>query len=264
MPTVDAIVIAGGVPGPDEPLYPLTQGKPKALLDLAGKPMIQWVLDALSGAETVQRVVIVGLSADDAARLACAKPCGQVPGQGSIIDNLVAGARWSGAQGELPAHVLAVSSDIPMITPEMVDWSVRAAQETDHEAYYSIIPHELMERRFPGSRRTFFRLKEGRFTAGDMNLIRRAVLSDYHPAWPRIFEARKSLLKQAALVGWDAFLLIALGRMSIAWGERRVRERLGLNGRILVCPYAEIGMDVDKPYQYEMLKAELEKESGRR
>ncbi len=46
---MDAIVIAGGVPTPVEPLYPYTQGKPKALLDLCGKPMIQWVLDALEG-----------------------------------------------------------------------------------------------------------------------------------------------------------------------------------------------------------------------
>lgn len=35
-----AIVIAGGIPKEGEPLYPLSQGKPKALLPIAGKPMI--------------------------------------------------------------------------------------------------------------------------------------------------------------------------------------------------------------------------------
>jgi hypothetical protein len=29
-------------------------------------------------------------------------------------------------------------------------------------------------------------------------------------------------------------------------------------GRALVCPYAEAGMDVDKPAQYELLKRDLE------
>ncbi len=47
---MDAIVIAGGIPEPGEPLYPYTQGKPKATLEISGKPMAQWVLDALNGA----------------------------------------------------------------------------------------------------------------------------------------------------------------------------------------------------------------------
>ena len=40
---MDAIVTAGGIPMPGEPLYEYTNGSPKALLDIAGKPMIQWV-----------------------------------------------------------------------------------------------------------------------------------------------------------------------------------------------------------------------------
>ena len=45
-----AIVTAGGAPTPKEPLYPLTRGDYKALLEIQGKAMIQWVLDALNGA----------------------------------------------------------------------------------------------------------------------------------------------------------------------------------------------------------------------
>jgi hypothetical protein len=33
---MDALVTAGGIPAPDEPLYPATQGKSKALMDVAG------------------------------------------------------------------------------------------------------------------------------------------------------------------------------------------------------------------------------------
>ena len=58
---MDAIVTAGGIPQPDEPLYAFTQGGPKALLDIFGKPMIQWVLDALEGAKGVDNIVIIGL-----------------------------------------------------------------------------------------------------------------------------------------------------------------------------------------------------------
>ena len=57
---MDAIVLAGGTPKPGEPLYPYTGGMPKAMLEICEKPMIQWVLDALSDSESVDNVIIVG------------------------------------------------------------------------------------------------------------------------------------------------------------------------------------------------------------
>ena len=60
---MDAIVTAGGIPNPDDPLYSFLKGDAKALVDVAGKPMIQWVLDALGGAKRVDNVILVGLSA---------------------------------------------------------------------------------------------------------------------------------------------------------------------------------------------------------
>jgi NDP-sugar pyrophosphorylase family protein len=38
---MDVIIPAGGIPRPNHPIYKYTQGKPKALLDIAGKPMIR-------------------------------------------------------------------------------------------------------------------------------------------------------------------------------------------------------------------------------
>jgi NDP-sugar pyrophosphorylase family protein len=59
---MDAILTAGGIPLPEDPLYTYTNGDSKALVDVAGKPMIQWVLDALSDAKLVDNVIIIGLS----------------------------------------------------------------------------------------------------------------------------------------------------------------------------------------------------------
>ena len=57
---MDAVVTAGGIPEPEDLLYPYTKGESKALLKIAGKPMVQWVLDAVSQAKTIDRVVVVG------------------------------------------------------------------------------------------------------------------------------------------------------------------------------------------------------------
>ena len=86
---MDAIVIAGGIPEPEEPLYEYTQGQPKALLDIAGKPMVQWVLDALGGAKTIDQIVLIGLSEEDG--LESPKPITYVPNQGGMLQNVRAG-----------------------------------------------------------------------------------------------------------------------------------------------------------------------------
>ena len=56
---MDAVVTAGGIPQPNEPLYTYSRGEAKALIDVAGKPMVQWVLDALGEAHTIERVVLI-------------------------------------------------------------------------------------------------------------------------------------------------------------------------------------------------------------
>jgi len=48
-------------------------------------------------------------------------------------------------------------------------------------------------------------------------------------------------------------------RLTINDAVRRVARRLDITGRAVVCPYAEVGMDVDKPHQLEMLSAYLER-----
>ena len=38
-----------------------------------------------------------------------------------------------------------------------------------------------------------------------------------------------------------------------------ISKRLKVAGRAVVCPYAEVGMDVDKPHQLEIMRADLKK-----
>ena len=253
-----AVVTAGGIPRPQDPLYPLTQGRNKALLEIAGRPMLQWVLDALSGAAGIGRVVVVGLpDATRAQAFTCAKPLSYLPTTGSLLGNVEAGVKAVLAAEPGCAHALLVSSDIPTVTPAIVDWTLTTALATDHEAYYSLISEADMERRFPGAHRSYFKLKEGRFCGGDMTLIQTALVSHYSPAWNEMIAARKNILRQAAIIGFGTLLRMALGQMSIAAAEHAALSRLQIRGRALRCPHAEAGMDVDKPHQFELVQRDL-------
>jgi CTP:molybdopterin cytidylyltransferase MocA len=257
MSTIDAVITAGGIPGPDEPLYPLTQGKSKALLPIGGKPMAQWVIDTLDSATTVGRIVLVGLAPGEGG-LTSRKELSFVPNAGSMLGNVEAGVKRILELTPTAAKALLISSDIPCITPAMVDWMVTTCLASDHEIYYGLISQADMERRFPGSKRTYFVLKEGRFTGADLIVVSTALLGHYHPAWNALVGARKNILQQAAIVGFDTLLLMLLRQMTIPEAERRAQTKLHIKGRILLSPYAEAGMDVDKPRQYDLVKRDLE------
>ncbi len=252
-----AIVTAGGIPRPGEPLYEYTQGQSKALLDVAGKPMIQWVLDAISGSTKVEGVVVMGL--DPACGVTCAKPLYFQPNQPSMLENILAGIAQIQKLNPVPQHVLLVSSDIPAITPEMVDWVAAAVLASDDDIYYNVVPRSVMEKRYPNSKRTYTALKDMVVCGGDLNAVHtRAVDSDMG-LWRSLIESRKNPLKQASMFGLDVLFLLLIRQIGLQDAVKRVARRVHLKGRALVSPYAEIGMDVDKPHQLEMMRADMAK-----
>ena len=251
---MDAFVTAGGIPGPEDPLYPATRGKPKAMLDIAGRPMVQWVLDALSGAARIERVVVVGLGPE--AGIHCEKPVAYLPDQGHMLDNIQAGVNEILRLNPAARLVMAVTCDIPAVTSAMIDWTAETCLQTDHDLYYLVVERSLMESRFPGSNRSYVRLKDAEVCGGDMNVIRAGLVAD-RGLWERMVASRKNALKQASFLGWDVLILLLLGRLSLERAERMVSRRIGLRGRVIRSPYAEVAMDIDKPHQLEILRKDL-------
>src|SRR4030042_3300149 len=132
---MDAVGTAGGIPQPDELIYSYTQGKPKAMLDIGGKPMVQWVLDALSDAKRVEKVVLIGLTEESG--VTCSKPISFIPNRISMIENLLAGINKVMDINPSATQVLLVSSDIPGITSDMVDWEVETTMQYDADLFYN-------------------------------------------------------------------------------------------------------------------------------
>jgi GTP:adenosylcobinamide-phosphate guanylyltransferase len=257
---MDAIVTAGGIPQPGEPLYEYTLGASKAMLDVVGKPMIQWVIDALEGAQTIDGILIIGLPPE--CEIVSTKVVARIPNQGGMVDNIRTGVNKVLELKPEVKHVLLVSSDIPTITSEMVDWVVNAALQTDLEAYYNVIPREVMEKRFPGSKRSYTRLRDVEVCGGDMNLIKTSLVTQNDELWNKLVAARKNVFKQAALIGYDTLFLLLFKLVDLDGAVKKATKRLHLTGRAILCPYAEVGMDVDKPFQLELVRADLSRKNA--
>src|SRR5512133_3044063 len=86
-----AIVTAGGEAQPKDPLYEVTRGGLKSMLEIAGKPMVQWVLDALAQSEQIEEIVLVGLPPET--DVLCGKPLTLLPDHGGMLENILAGAK---------------------------------------------------------------------------------------------------------------------------------------------------------------------------
>ena len=130
---MDAIVTAGGIPLPEDPLYPYTEGHSKALLDIAGKPMLQWVLDALSASQKVGNVIIMGMT--EKSGFMCSKPTYYLPNEGRMLANIVSGIHKALELDSTTEHVLIVSSDIPAVTGSMERQSGTRYRETDQRLF---------------------------------------------------------------------------------------------------------------------------------
>lgn len=252
---MDAIVTAGGIPQPQDPLYSYSHGNSKALIDVAGKPMIQWVLDALGDAKHVDNVIIMGLSPKSG--VTCKKPIYFLSNQGRMLANIVTGVKKSLQLDADNEYVLIVSSDIPTLKPEMVDWLVDTCMKTDDDLYYGVCKREVMEKRFPDSKRTYTKLKGVEVCGSDISVSHVSMATEHLDMWESLIGTRKSPLRQAGMIGLDTFFQVFMRSITLEDLAAKISKRIGIRGRAIIWPHAEPCMDVDKPHQLELLRADL-------
>lgn len=252
---MDCVVVAGGVPQPDDAIYTYTQGKPKALLDMGGRTMLERVVDALQAAQAVDDVIVVGLGGDMG--MTFQRPVQHLPDQGNLVDNVIAGMRWIKANKPESRVTLASSADIPALTGHVVDHFVELCRPFDHALYYNFVTREAMETRFPTSNRTFIKLRGLEIAGGDIVMVHVELADSHHELWMKLANARKHAWQIARIVGLRLVLKLLLRRVSIAdiqeIGQRMIERPV----KVILNPNAEIAMDADKPHQVDLLREDL-------
>ncbi len=243
--SVTAIVLGGG-DASDEVAKQL--GVPvKALALIAGQPMAAYVLRALRDGG-VQRIIYVGPVTSALEGLIDA----HVPARETMLENLQVGLSAIGDA----RRVLVATADIPLLTGEAVrDLLTR---DSGTGLVYPVINMIDSQAMFPSGQRTSARLKEGRFTGGNLFLLEPRLVNDFLPRLEFILLNRKNVLRLASMFGFWALVKLALGILQIAELERTVSRILGVPARALITPHAEIGFDVDKIEDIAIVLQKLE------
>ncbi len=236
-----AVVLAGG--GANDALARSAGTASKALVPIDGAPMGAYVLSSLRGSGLVPTIVYVGPT-DDRTR---ALVDHVVPPGRRLVDSLAMGLGAAVALSQADDRLMVVTADIPWWTAEGVRSFLEDAPSVD--LVYPAVASATAEAAFPGQRRTFVRLRDGRFTGGNALLLSQAAVPALLPVVDRIFSARKAPWRLASLIGLDVLWGLLSGRARLSEIEARVSRLLGLEGRVMVSQDAAIAADIDKPEQ---------------
>lgn len=241
---VDALILGGGSS------EKITLGKTpiRALLEIKGRPMLDYVVTALKVSPSINKIVLVIPSSS--AQKNWGDRVKIVIGNGSITQNIQTG--FSHLDQDKP--VLTLSSDIPLITSQAVEDFLARCEKKQAQVYYPIIPREVVEEKFPGTKRTYVSLKEGSFTGGNLVLILPAVIKENAALVEKVFGLRKSPLGLARILGFKHILKFLARRLSLEEVERKVSVLIKARGCAIIAPYPEIGVDVDKDSDFELVK----------
>lgn len=234
---VDAMILAGGEGAIIDPTVAI-----KGLVPVAGKPMIEWVVDAMRAADSIAEIAVVVPSAQNLGAWAD-KVDRLVVSDASFIDNAIVGAE----QFKNDRHVFGATGDLPALTPEAIDDYVVRSLATGAEFTYPLVRAEDMEAQFPGSQRTYVRVAGGPVTGGNVCLCSADFLSRNRGIGQRLFETRKSPVAMARVIGIPFIFKYLTGQLRVDDVERKMEQLLGAKCAAIYTEHASIGADVDKP-----------------
>lgn len=217
----------------------------KALVPVQGKPMLDYVMDAIWETGMVERIAVVGpKEVLDSPSAASAQQ--RLLDVGSAPENIAEGLKALNTD----RLVLVSASDMPHLTAEAVrDFLTNAPQDAD--VVYAFARDDTFTRAYPGCKHLTVPLKDGKFTGGGLQLVKPASFPKLLALANRVFAVRKSPLGMAGLLGpWSTFrfilTLLGLPVLSIANIERRAAALSRLNCRGYVSTYPGVAFDVDK------------------
>jgi GTP:adenosylcobinamide-phosphate guanylyltransferase len=245
---VDVVILAGG---DGEVIDPACRFK--GLVPIAGKPLVEWVVDAFLGAELVNQVAVVMPTAEDLGGWVD-RVDKLVVSDREFMDNVLAGT----ASFREDRPVVVATGDIPLITAGDVDEFITQGLETEADFVYPMVRREDVEAAYPGAARTYFRLRTGSFTGGNAMMVDPLLLPKVRDIGQHMFDDRKNAAGLVRMAGFGFVVKFLLGRLAPEDLSGKIQEMLGGSGAAVMVKNPSIAMDVDKPADLALVERLLQ------
>ena len=240
---VEAVVLAGGKVGDLESEAAMPPAG-KGLVQIGGIPMAARALQAVKASSRVARAIVVSpvapeqLTAPEWSGMDATVQAGE-----RLMDSFCAGVQ---AVENPDVPVLVCCGDLPFLTGEAVtDFVERCSGRPEASIWYCFLRRENSELRFPGTRHTWARLRDGTFCGSGMMMVRPNVVAPVRAVMDSLTRGRKNMVRLAGCMGWGTVLAYLFGRLTVAMAERAGARVFGVPCAGVESPFAEVGFNVD-------------------
>ena len=182
----------------------------------------------------------------------------RLPDHGGFVENLFAGLNACASE----EYACVCTADMPFLTASSVDRFLGAALSVDADLVYPIVRAQTCEQAYPNLRRTSLPTREGRFTGGNIVLIRPAALVSVRSYIEAAHAKRKSPIQLAMMLGLGVTIGVAVsmitgrGFVSIDGLESAVSRLIHARARALISDDPALATDIDRPEEAAALNAD--------
>ncbi len=251
---ITALLVAGRRPGVD----PLSQHfgvADKALIEIAGEPMLSRVARTLVAHPAIDRVIVL---AQEPEALIAAVPWmvahPDVEGRtgGNSVSEAVAGAIEAYRQ-DFP--FLLTTADNPLLDAATIDAFI--ADATGHDLAAGLVERRVVLAAYPDARRTWLKFRGGAWSGANLFWLGAPAVSGVLALWRTIEQDRKKGRAIIGAFGLPMLIAVGLRLLTIQQAIRLAGRRFGLDAAVVALPRAEACIDVDKVEDHALVETLL-------
>lgn len=247
-----AVVLAGSRPGRD-PFAEQFGTDLKALIAVAGEPMVRRPVRALMASESIGKVIVLSQAPERISALLPEDSRIDVrESRGTIAETML--ALCDDAAVEWP--LLVTTADHALLDAATVDEFCRAASSV--EVAIGVVERGALLRRLPGTQRTWLKFRGGAYTGANLFALRSKAVAPAIELWRSAEQDRKKGWRLIGLLGLPVLLGTALRLLSIDDVLARVSRKLGISIAAIRLANPLAGVDVDKAADHALAEAILE------
>ena len=251
-----ALVLAGQRPGVDALAAHFGQTY-KALIPVAGVPMLTRVLQTLHACPQIARIVVL---AQEEAPLADAIAAGATNGKrsdfwasgGGISTSIAAFLNSGGAA----FPILVTTADHPLLTADMVREFTDTASD---DLSIGMVSRQNMLASFPDAQRTWLAMKDDGWSGTNLFALQSDAVHAALSLWAEAEQDRKKVFKLFLRFGPWLALRAILRTLTMADALRLAGRKLGLSATLVAMSDPIAAIDVDKVSDHAQAEAILTK-----
>ncbi|MGZ2412007.1 GTP:adenosylcobinamide-phosphate guanylyltransferase [Sphingomonas sp. F9_3S_D5_B_2] len=247
--THTAIVLAGSRPGRD-PFAESFGAEFKALIPVAGEPMVRRPVTALLASKSIGRIIVLSQAPE---RIAAELPDDERLRAWESTSTIAATMLKLFNAADLEWPLLVTTADHALLDPATIDEFCSRAG--GNELAIGVVERGSLMKRLPTSRRTWLKFRGGAYTGANLFALAGPQVAPAIELWRSVEQDRKKGWRLISLLGPLVLAGAALRLLTIDAVLAHLGRKLGLSVAAVRLSNPLAGVDVDKPEDHALVEA---------